>query len=165
MKRSVQHDGSTIVKDTIQQVRDSQVSQNLLMVMIFIGAVAVGWFGYRALFLASPPNVAVNETFQSDDLRVTLRIDELLVGDRSIEVQLNDSSGRAVDADAVRLRVSMVEMNMGNTLIEAERIGKGRYQLRGPLFTMGGNWTVEIMVERANQPTATVSKTFFVTLP
>lgn len=163
MKRSVQHDGSTIVKDTIQQVRDSQVSQNLLMVVIFIGAVAVGWFGYRALFL--PPNVAVNETFQSDDLKVTLRIDKLLVGDRSIEVQLNDSSGRAVDADAVRLRVSMVEMNMGNTLIEAERIGKGRYQLRGPLFTMGGNWTVEIMVERANLPTSTVSKTFFVTIP
>jgi hypothetical protein len=57
------------------------------------------------------------QTIAAGDLRVTLQLDSAAMGERSIEVRIDDANGRPVAVDTVLLRFSMTDMDMGLPLL------------------------------------------------
>jgi mono/diheme cytochrome c family protein len=89
---------------------------------------------------------------------VTLQLDDAALGPRVIDVLITDVAGMPIDASEVRLRFSMTEMDMGTIETAAERVSPGRFQARGPFFTMAGRWVIEALLTRADR--APVQATF-----
>src|SRR5205085_11935441 len=52
---------------------------------------------------------------------------------------------------AVLLRVSMTEMDMGTVEADAQRTGTGRFRASGQFFTMAGRWQVAATLIRNGQ--------------
>jgi mono/diheme cytochrome c family protein/Tol biopolymer transport system component len=134
----------------------------IALAALLIAAVALGGYilGRRS---AAPPGVA--QTTQVDNLSITMQLDNPVVGERTVEVAVKDAAGNPVDAQSVRLRFTMVEMDMGVSELDAQPVGGGRYQARGPFFTMVGDWKVDATVERAGQPAARATFAFPIAAP
>jgi mono/diheme cytochrome c family protein/Tol biopolymer transport system component len=112
-------------------------------------AALILWFAGRDEPL---PTTGIAQTAQIDDLRVTLWLDQDALGPRLIELRVADAAGRPADLQAVRLRFSMADMDMGTIQAEAQPLGRGRYQARGAFFSMAGQWQVVAEIEREGQP-------------
>jgi Tol biopolymer transport system component/mono/diheme cytochrome c family protein len=114
-----------------------------------IAAVAVGgWLLGRGV---RPLATGVSQSAQAGDMRVTVRVDDTTVGSRVIDVTVDDANGRPADIGGVKLRFSMVDMDMGTSEVKAQPVGTGHFQARGPFFTMVGNWRVDTVVLRDGQ--------------
>jgi mono/diheme cytochrome c family protein len=116
----------------------------------------------------SPPPAARGgpaQTIAADDLRVTMQLDSAAMGERSIEVRIDDANGQPVAVDTVLLRFSMTDMDMGVTDVEAEPVGRGRYRARGAFFSMAGRWAVEAVVAREAHGPLAVTFTFPIAAP
>ena len=100
------------------------------------------------------------QTQRVDDLLVTFAAVPGLVGTNDLDVKITDQSGRPVtDASVVRLLGTMLDMSMGTQEAAATPVGNGHYALRGDLLSMGGHWSVEVLIRRdgrddARQPFA-----------
>ena len=105
----------------------------LALVILF---VLVGWLLARG---KSTPTAGVSQTTQAGDLQVTLQLDDSALGERVIDLLVKDATGRMVDVNSARLRFAMTEMDMGNSEVNAQRVGAGHFQTRGQFFTMVGN--------------------------
>jgi len=129
---------------------------------LLIAAVALGGcvLGRRSV---APSGIA--QTVQVDNLSVTMQIDDPVIGERTVDIAVKDAAGNPVDAQTVRLRFTMVEMDMGVVELDAQPLGRGRYQARGPFFTMVGDWNVDATVERAGQPAARATFAFPIAAP
>jgi mono/diheme cytochrome c family protein len=92
-----------------------------------------------------------SQTVEAGGLRVTLQLDAGGVGSRDITVLIDGADGRPADVEAVQLRLSMAEMDMGVADIQAQRLGPGRFQARGALFSMVGRWDVVAVLAREAQ--------------
>lgn len=97
---------------------------------------------------ASRSTVGVEQTTQAGDVRVTLRVDNTVIGERVIDVLMRDVAGKPVDSGSVRLRFTMIDMDMGNVEVSVPRVGPGHFQARGQFFSMAGAWTVEASLLR-----------------
>ncbi len=96
----------------------------------------------------------------AEGLRVTLRLDSASMGERNIEVQIDDEAGRPVEVESLLLRFSMTEMDMGVADVEAQPVGRGRFRARGSFFSMAGRWEIEAIVGREAQAPLPVAFTF-----
>jgi Tol biopolymer transport system component/mono/diheme cytochrome c family protein len=116
------------------------------IVAALIAAVAVGgWLVFRS---ARPSASGVTQTVQAGELGVSLRMDAAALGQRVVDLIIADSAGKPVDVAAVRLRFSMIGMDMGTTEIDAQPISAGHFQARGQFFTMAGDWAIEATLLR-----------------
>jgi mono/diheme cytochrome c family protein/Tol biopolymer transport system component len=97
---------------------------------------------------------AVVQTAQVAGMRITLQLDQAVLGPRVVEIAVQDAAGEPVDLSAVRLGFTMAEMDMGRIEADAQPLGQGRFQARGAFFTMAGRWDVSARIERAGQPPA-----------
>jgi copper transport protein len=89
------------------------------------------------------------QTQRVDDLQVTLAAVPGLVGTNDFDVKVTDLSGRPVtNASVVRLLGTMLDMSMGTQEAAATPVGNGHYALHGDLLSMGGHWSVEVLIRR-----------------
>jgi mono/diheme cytochrome c family protein/Tol biopolymer transport system component len=117
----------------------------LTIVAGLIGAVAIGgWLLNRN----TRSSAGVAQTTKAGELSVTLRMDEAALGQRVVDLIIADAAGKPVDVGEVRLRFTMLGMDMGNTEIAAEPVDTGHFQARGQFFTMAGDWSVEATLLR-----------------
>jgi mono/diheme cytochrome c family protein len=132
-----------------------------LAALLIVAAVLGGWLlGRRS---SSP--AGVSQTTQVEDLHVTLQLDQAALGQRTVEVAVQDSAGQPIDMRGVRLRFTMVEMNMGQIEADTQPIGRGRYQAHGTFFSMAGTWQVDATLERAGRPAAQATFAFPIAAP
>jgi mono/diheme cytochrome c family protein len=118
----------------------------IAIVVALIAAVAVG--GWLLGRNSRPLATGVAQTARAGELSVTLRMDEAALGQRVVDLMVADAAGKPVDIGAVRLRFSMIGMDMGNTEINAQPVSAGHFQARGQFFTMAGDWAVEATLLR-----------------
>jgi Tol biopolymer transport system component/mono/diheme cytochrome c family protein len=130
----------------------------LLIALVAFG----GWLIGRS---TKPVATGVSQTTQVDDLRVTMQLDEAALGQRVVEVAVQDAAGRPVDVRAVQLRFTMAEMDMGQIEADAQTLSPGRYQARGTFFTMAGRWNVGATIQRDGQPALSVAFAFPIAAP
>jgi mono/diheme cytochrome c family protein len=123
-------------------------------------ALAV-WFAGRDTLAPG----GVSQTAQAGELHVTVQLDQAALGPRVLHVDVKDAAGELVELNAVRLRFSMAEMDMGQLEADAQPLGRGRYQARGSFFTMAGRWDVSATLERAGQPPAQATFAFAIAAP
>src|SRR5439155_9544764 len=102
----------------------------------------------EAIVQARAPKAS--QTAQAGDLTVTLTLNSLQPGDNTFDVLVKNKAGQPVsDAERVSLRITMLDMDMG----EAEAItaprGDGHYAVSGPYLPMSGNWQTRVIVRRA----------------
>jgi len=133
-----------------------------IVALLIAGVAAGGWLLSRS---ARVPSGGVAQTAQSGDLRVTLHIDDTMVGTRVIDVLVDDAEGQPADVSDVRLRIAMREMDMGQTEITAQPVGRGHFQAKGQFFSMVGTWGVEAVLLRADQQTTQVPFTLAIAAP
>ncbi len=118
-----------------------------IVVLLIAGVAVGGWLIGRN---SRPLVTGVAQTAAAGDLRVTLRIDNTIVGTRVIDVSVTDAKGQPADVSDLRLRFSMLDMNMGLSEIQAQPVGQGHFQARGQFFSMVGNWAIEAVLMREN---------------
>jgi hypothetical protein len=101
---------------------------------------------------------------EANDLKVSLAISPGQLGDNTFEVAIADArSGQAiVNADDVRLNLSMREMDMSSPFLVLKPTdqSKGRYLAQGSVLSMKGNWDVVVMIKRAGKEDATINFNF-----
>jgi Tol biopolymer transport system component/mono/diheme cytochrome c family protein len=135
----------------------------LTLAALLIAVVAfAGWQIGRA---TKPLATGVSQATQVGDLQVTMQLDQAALGQRVVEVAVQDSAGRPVDVRSVLLRFAMAEMDMGQIQVDAQPLGQGRYQARGSFFTMAGRWNVDATIQRDNQPALSVAFAFPIAAP
>ncbi len=141
--------------------RRSVLAEILLTVLILV-AVA---------FLTSspPPNSLVSTKvryFQASQagLKIDLAISPGTVGENTFEARLTDTTtGQPVsDARLVELRLSMVEMVMGEPHLPLKPTGQnnGRYSGQGAFISMVGTWQGALVIQRDGQETVSMPVTF-----
>jgi Tol biopolymer transport system component/mono/diheme cytochrome c family protein len=133
------------------------------IVAALIAAVAVGGW----LLSRSRPalDTGVAQTAQAGGMSVTLRMDAAAIGQRVLDVTIADGAGKPADIGAVRLRFTMIGMDMGNIEVDAQPIGTGHFQARGQFFSMAGDWTVEATLLRDGQAPLLVPFTTAIAAP
>jgi mono/diheme cytochrome c family protein/Tol biopolymer transport system component len=135
----------------------------LTLAALLIAVVAfAGWLAGRA---NQPLATSVSQSAQVEDLRVTVQLDQAALGQRVVEVALQDAAGRPVDAQAVQLRFTMAEMDMGQIQTDAQPLGQGRYQAQGSFFSMVGHWNVDTTIQRDGRPALSVAFAFPIAAP
>jgi mono/diheme cytochrome c family protein len=128
-------------------------SRVLMITAVVLGAVTVGSWLISRNFSSSS---GIAQTARAGDLSVTLRLDDATVGLRTIDITVEDASGRPADIGEVRLSFAMTDMDMGVSEVGAQQVGKGRFRASGSYFTMVGNWQVAARLLRDGQPVAQV---------
>ena len=84
-----------------------------------------------------------------EDANLTLEIDPGLVGQNTISVYLSDPSGDAItNVTDVRVRLSYLEADLGETPFSATDLGAGEFALERQLVSIAGAWQAEVVVQR-----------------
>ncbi len=91
------------------------------------------------------------QSLQADtaSYHVRLDLDAASLGRRTATIEITDAGGDPVDADQVVVTPVMAEMGMTRPALVADEIEPGRYRATGELFSMLGEWTLTVRVERA----------------
>src|SRR5439155_7542146 len=116
-----------------------------LVALLIAVMVLAGWLLGRSSDL---PPLALSQTANAGDMRVTLGIDKAALGTRVLDILVQDAAGKPANVDAVRLQFKMREMNMGEVTADAQALSTGHFQARGTFFSMAGNWAVEAILLR-----------------
>lgn len=120
----------------------------LLGVVVVAAAIAFGIYFYSE---RTTDVDVLRQTKQVDDVVVTLQLDEAALGQRTIDLHVEDSSGAPIELDALQLRFTMTDMDMGLIETTAERVEPGRYRVQGAFFSMVGTWQVQTLLSRADR--------------
>jgi Tol biopolymer transport system component/mono/diheme cytochrome c family protein len=123
---------------------------NVALGIVFVALLLVSW---QVFSHSNTDTFAgdIAQTAQVGNVRVTLRLDQAAIGQRVIDLTVNDTTGQPVAMDSLRLRFAMVAMDMGTTEITAQPVTTGHFQTRGQFFTMAGDWSVEATLLREGQ--------------
>ena len=90
-------------------------------------------------------------TFRESDegAEMTLQIIPGQVGPNTIEISIRDRYGEPItNATDVRLRLSYLDADLGETPLSAAHTGGGEYLLEGQLIGIAGAWQSELVVQR-----------------
>jgi copper transport protein len=94
----------------------------------------------------------------ADDLTLTLTVAPGEAGLNRTELTIGSPSPLQ-GVEKVVLRLSHLEMDMGEQEVELQKVREGVYQLQGGQFSMAGPWRVEPLVRRAGRDDARVALT------
>jgi copper transport protein len=95
------------------------------------------------------PSVPFHETRSIDGLELTVDLQPASIGKNRLELSLRDETGGQGDVQKVVARINMVDMDMGEILLDLESDGAGKYHSDQLQFTMLGEWEIIIEVRRA----------------
>jgi len=85
----------------------------------------------------------------TEGTRVTLQIEPAQVGPNTVLASLADMSGAPItNATDVRVRLSYLDVDLGETPISATEVGEGEFVLEDQLISLAGAWQVEVEVQR-----------------
>jgi copper transport protein len=80
------------------------------------------------------------------DLKLRMQVQPLTIGPNEFRMTVQ-SKGKVVDnADKVELTATMLDMDMGQTVIELENAGQGTYSAQSEALAMGGRWRLDALV-------------------
>lgn len=103
-----------------------------------------------AEFICTGTGLATPLTVDGLNLTVTAAQDQ--AGPVDLTITVKNARGEPVVDAKVSLLSQHLEMNHGVSVDEAFHTGDGIYQANDVSLGMGGDWQVEIQVERPNQP-------------
>jgi hypothetical protein len=91
------------------------------------------------------------QSLQADtpSYHVQIDLDAASLGRPTATIEITDARGEPVDADQVVVTPVMAEMGMTRPALVADELEPGRYRATGELFSMLGEWTLTVRVERA----------------
>jgi hypothetical protein len=122
--------------------------------------------------LAATPSVTAAATLcavprpgtptSAGDLTVTLGADDFTAGPRVLILDVVDVEQRPVRGASVMVRTRSLEMDHGVSVYEAVETRPGHYQAERTSLGMGGDWFVEVTIERSGH--APVVLAFVLTL-
>ena len=85
----------------------------------------------------------------AEGTRVTLQVDPGQVGPNTVRSSLADMSGAPItNATDVRVRLSYLDVDLGETPYSATEAGPGEFVLEDQLISLAGVWQVEVEVQR-----------------
>ena len=100
----------------------------------------------------------------AEGTRMTLDIDPGQVGPNTIHVSLADRSGAPIaNVTDVRVRLSYLDADFGETPYSATQVGEGEFVLDEQLISIAGAWQVELVVQRPDAFDARAAFRFEVT--
>jgi len=100
--------------------------------------------GILILLTACGSAQGYRQAVEGDRYHVELSLDGVGSGERTASLELRDKAGQPVDADPVVLLPVMRSMGMASPEISAVRVAPGRYEARGEIFTMAGDWEIDV---------------------
>lgn len=103
-----------------------------------------------AEFICTGTGLATPLTVDGLNLTVTAAQDK--AGPVDLTISIKNARGEPVVDATVTLLSQHLEMNHGISIDEAFHTGDGVYQVNDVSMGMGGDWQVEIQVERPDQP-------------
>ena len=100
----------------------------------------------------------------AEGTHMTLKVDPGHVGPNTIRVSLADRSGAPIaNATDVRVRLSYLDADFGETPYSATQVGEGEFVLDEQLISIAGAWQVELVVQRPDAFDARAAFRFEVT--
>ena len=100
----------------------------------------------------------------AESTHMTLEVDPGQVGPNTIRVSLADRSGAPIaNATDVRVRLSYLDADFGETPYSATQVGEGEFVLDEQLISIAGAWQVELVVQRPDDFDARAAFRFEVT--
>src|SRR5262245_48779153 len=89
------------------------------------------------------------QSLQADtpSYHVELDLDAASLGRRTATIEVTDARGDPVDADEIVLTPVMAEMGMTRPALVADEIEPGRYRATGELFSMLGEWILNVRID------------------
>ena len=125
------------------------------VVLAVIVLLAVGFLTSLepARQVASREGIGVESGFNFEEMvegtRVTLEVDPGQVGPNTIRASLSDMSGAPItNATDVRVRLSYLDVDLGETPHSATEVGAGEFVLEDQLISLAGAWQTEVEVQR-----------------
>ena len=133
--------------------------RRLVVVECVLGVLVILSVGFLTVIeparqVASRSGIAVGDqrlTFQESDegADMTLSIIPGQVGPNRIEVSVRDRFGEPIaNATDVRVRLSYLDADLGETPLSATHLGAGEYLLDGQQMGLAGAWQSELVVQR-----------------
>lgn len=111
---------------------------------------------------AAGETAGLDTPVEVDGLTVVLTSDDAAAGPRDLTVIVTDATGEPVTDATVSISTSSLEMDHGVSTSETEMIEPGRYLADHVSMGMGGDWKVEVSIERPDTEAVVVA--FIVTL-
>ena len=100
----------------------------------------------------------------AEGTHMKLEIDPGQVGPNTVAVSLKDMSGSPIaNATDVRVRLSYLDADFGETPYSATQVGKGEFVLDEQLISIAGAWQIELVVQRPDAFDARAAFRFEVT--
>ncbi|MBO0783829.1 MAG: CopD family protein, partial [Ktedonobacteraceae bacterium] len=102
---------------------------------------------------------------QASNLSYILVINPGRAGPNTFEVDLHDASGKPIsDAEAVALRFTMLDMDMGVQDVPLQPVAStpGRYSGTASVLGMSGHWSISLLVQRSGYDDASIPIAFAV---
>lgn len=85
------------------------------------------------------------------DTRVMLEIVPLRIGPNLFQVTLTSKGKPVDDAQKVELQLTMLDMDMGQSVMDLQPRGNGVYSAEGDAVSMSGRWRVELLLRLPGQ--------------
>ncbi len=101
-----------------------------------------------------PANVQGNGAIQTQtmgDVRVTLQVAPMQPGPNLFQVNLRAHGQPAANADKVELQLTMLDMDMGQSVIDLQSQGGGVYSAQADALSMSGRWRADLLVRLPGQ--------------
>jgi copper transport protein len=97
---------------------------------------------------AGSPNAQIKTL---GDTRVVFEVVPLRVGPNLFQVTLTSKGKPVDDADKVELQLTMLDMEMGQSVVDLQPKGQGVYSAEGDLLSMSGHWGIELLLRLPGQ--------------
>ncbi|MEO7909190.1 MAG: FixH family protein [Roseiflexaceae bacterium] len=82
---------------------------------------------------------------------IAITLDSASFGERTVTIAVDDRSGQPAAVDQVVLAPVMESMGMASPELAALPTAPGRYQAKGELFSMIGQWELDVRVSAAGK--------------
>lgn len=122
-----------------------------------LALLAVGYMTAMepARLMASRLGIGVESDLRFEDTaegaRIELSVEPGSVGPNTVRISLEDALGDPItDATDVRLRLSYLDDDLGETAYSAANVGEGEYALERQTIGISGAWQAEVVVQRAS---------------
>ncbi|MBV8086211.1 MAG: FixH family protein, partial [Chloroflexi bacterium] len=121
-----------------------------LEAMLAIGILATTGL-LTSLAPANAQGSATAQTRTIGSTNILFDVVPLRIGPNLFQVTLTQH-GQAIDnADKVELQLTMLDMDMGSSVLDLEPKGQGVYSAQGDLLSMGGRWKLDLLVRLPGQ--------------
>lgn len=95
------------------------------------------------------PSRPFDQSLPAGDMQVRLAVEPASLGENRFAVTVRDSAGQIVTPQLVRLTFAMREMDMGESVLEAQPAAGEPITLSGTPLSMVGDWQITVLVRRA----------------